>query len=344
MESFMRMLRSLPALAAAVTLTLPAVIGSAQAQTKITVGKFLSGSGFHIPSYVAMDQGFYKAEGLDASFVSLTGRALVTAGLAGSADFIPIPSGGAQAALSGAEIRYVVGESLKSHWVIVSRPNVTKVEDLKGKTLGYGRAGSADYDEGAAVLRRVFKMEVGKDYKVISFQGEPERVAALVNGDIEAALISIPHAPKALNAGMKLLLRTGDHIQRAGGTMWTRKAYVDQNPETVVKFIRAIAKGVMYYRDNKAGSLKSLKEHLGVDDDKDAGLIWEQTHNTFGAELPKDLFREIFESRRIEMVAAKQWPADKPLPDPEQFVTRDLLDSTLKQMGYIPTKLDSPAN
>ena len=63
----MRMLRSLPALAAAVTLTLPAVIGTAQAQTKITVGKFLSGSGFHIPSYVAMDQGFYKAEGLDAT-------------------------------------------------------------------------------------------------------------------------------------------------------------------------------------------------------------------------------------------------------------------------------------
>ena len=340
----MRMLRSLPVFAAAVALTLPAVLGSAQAQTKITVGKFLSGSGFHIPSYVAMDQGFYKAEGLDASFVSLTGRALVTAGLAGSADFIPIPSGGAQAALSGAEIRYVVGQSLKSQWLIVPARTSTRWRICKGKTLGYGRAGSADYDEGAAVLRRVFKMEVGKDYKVISFQGEPERIAALINGDIEAALISVPHAPKALNAGMKLLLRTGDHIQRAGGTFWTRKVYVDQNPETVEKFIRAIAKGVMYYRDNKAGSLKSLKEHLGVDDDKDAGIVWEQTHNTFGAELPKDLFREIFELRRIDMVAAKQWPADKPLPDPEQFVTRDLLDSTLKQMGYVPTKLDGPTN
>ena len=120
-------------------------------------------------------------------------------------------------------------------------------------------------------------MEVGKDYKVISFQGEPERIAALVNGDIEAALISVPHAPKALNAGMKVLLRTGDYIQRAGGTFWTRKAYVDQNPETVKKFIRAIAKGVMYYRDNKAGSLTTLqgasrrrrrqgrRHHLGAD-------------------------------------------------------------------------------
>ena len=75
------------------------------------------------------------------------------------------------------------------------------------------------------MLLRAFKMEVGKDYKVISFQGEPERIAALVNGDIQAALISVPHAPRALGAGMKILLRTGDYIQRAGGTMWTMKAY-----------------------------------------------------------------------------------------------------------------------
>jgi hypothetical protein len=63
----------------------------------------------------------------------LPGRALVTAGLTGSIDFIPIPSGGSQAALSGAEIRYVVGESLKSQWLIVARPDITKPEDLKAR-------------------------------------------------------------------------------------------------------------------------------------------------------------------------------------------------------------------
>ena len=70
----MRMLRSTMALAA---VAFAASIGPAvaQAQTKITVGKITSGSGFHIPSYIAMDQGFYKAEGLDASFITLPGRA-----------------------------------------------------------------------------------------------------------------------------------------------------------------------------------------------------------------------------------------------------------------------------
>jgi ABC-type nitrate/sulfonate/bicarbonate transport system substrate-binding protein len=316
-------------------------LDAAQAQTKITVGKITSGSGFHIPSYVAMDQGFYKAEGLDASFITLPGRALVTAGLTGSIDVIPIPSGGSQAALSGAEIRYVVGQSLKSQWLIVARPNINKPEDLRGKTLGYGRSGSADYDEGAAVMSRAFKMELGRDYKVISFQGEGERVAAMINGDVDAVLITVPHAPRAIEAGMKILVRVGDHIQRAGGSFWTRKAYVDENQETVKKFIRAIARGVMFYRDNKAGSIPSLKEHLGVANDQDAGIVWEETHNTMGAELPAEQFREIFESRRIDMIAARQWAPDKPLPDPEQFLVRSLLDPTLKQMNYVPTKLDA---
>jgi ABC-type nitrate/sulfonate/bicarbonate transport system substrate-binding protein len=334
----MRMHRSIFTLLVTAAVAALAMLGSAEAQTKIKIGKVLSGNGFHIPTYVAMDRGFYKEEGLDASFVMLTGRALVTAALAGSVDFIPIPSGGAQAALSGAEIRYVVGESLKSQWLIVARPNINKPEDLKGKTIGYGRAGAADYDEGAAVMRRAFKMEVGKDYKVISFQGETERIAALVNGDIDAGLISVPHAPKALNAGMKILVHTGDHIQRAGGSIWARKAFIDQNPEVVPKLIRAIAKAVMFYRNDKAGSIPILKEHLGIDNDKDAGIVWDQTHNTFGAELPKEKFYEIFDSRRTDMIAAKQWPADKPLPDPEQFLARALLETTLKDMNYVPTR------
>jgi hypothetical protein len=111
----------------------------------------------------------------------------------------------------------------------------------------------------------------------------------------------------------------------------------------VKKFIRAIAKGVMYFRDNKEGSYASLKEHLGVKSDEEAALLWEELHNTFAAELPHDLYREIFESRRLDLVAAGQWAKDKPLPDPEQYLARDLLDTTLKEMKYVPTKIDATA-
>jgi len=337
----MRLLRSVLAPLACLALAATLTIGAAQAQTKITVGKTIGGDGFHIPTYIAMEQGFYAQEGLDVTFVAMTGKALVTAALSGNVDFVPIPSGGAQAALSGAEIRYVVGESLKSQWTIVTPKTIGKVDELKGKTIGYGRPGSADYDEGQAVLERFFHMQVGRDYKVISFQAEPERIAALINGNIQGALLSIPHAAKAEGAGMKVLLRTGDYMPRAGGAIWTRKAFVDQNPETVKKFVRAIAKAVTYFRTNKDGSVATLKKYLGIDNPKEAELIWDELHDAFGAELPANLFREIFESRRLTMISAHQWPADKPLPDPEQFLTRTLLESTLKEMGYVPTKLDT---
>ena len=212
---------------------------------------------------------------------------------------------------------YIVGESLKSQWTITTRQEINKPEDLKGKVLGYGRQGGADYDEAEAVLHRFFHMDVGKDYKVISFQGEPERIAAMSNNDIQGASLSIPHAAVAQQAGLKVLLRTGDYIPRAGGTIWCSADFVQKNPETVKKIIRAIAKSVMYFRTNKEGSIAVLRHHIGsIKTDQEAGLIWDQLHNTFGAEVPKDLFREIFESRRLTMIAARQWPEDKPLPDP----------------------------
>jgi ABC-type nitrate/sulfonate/bicarbonate transport system substrate-binding protein len=339
----MRTLR-LPFIAAAATIAfalLPSV--GAGAQTKLTMGKVVGGDGFHVPTYIALDEGFFKQEGLDASLIELQANAQVAAVLSGNLDCAPIPSGGAQAALSGAKLMYIVGESLKSQWTLTTRTDVNKPEDLKGKTIGLGRPGGADYDEVQAVLHRFYHMDAGKDYKVISFQGEAERIAALSNGDIQGAGLSIPHAVVAQQAGLKVLLRTGDYIPRAGGTIWCMKNFVDQHPETVKKIIRAIAKAVMYFRTNKAGSIKVLEHHIAsIKNDKDAGLIWDQLHDAYGAEVPPALFREILESRRLTMIAARQWPADKPLPDPEQFIARKLLDETLKDMNYVPTKLAAP--
>jgi NitT/TauT family transport system substrate-binding protein len=340
----MRMLR-LPLIAAAATFAfalLPSV--GADAQTKVTIGKVIGGDGFHVPTYVALDEGFFKQEGLDVKLVELQASAQVAAVLSGNLDCAPIPSGGAQAALSGAKIMYIVGESLKSQWTLTTRKDISKPEDLKGKVIGLGRPGGADYDEVQAVLHRFFHMDSGKDYKVISFQAEPERIAAMINNDIQGASLSIPHAVVAQQAGLKVLLRTGDYIPRAGGTIFCLQSFVQKHPDTVKKIIRAVAKAVMYFRTNKAGSIKVLEHHIGsIKNDEQAGLIWDQLHDSYGAEVPPKLFREIFESRRLTMVAARQWPANKPLPDPEQFIARKLLDETLKEMHYVPANIPAPA-
>ena len=182
-------------------------------------------------------------------------------------------------------------------------------------------------------------MQVGKDYKVLSLPGDPERIGALLNKDIDAAFVSAPQGMRAVQAGMKIVMRPGDHLPRVGGSFWTPDEYFEKDQDGVRRFIRAIAKGVMFFRDNKAESLTTIRNHLGIETDAQAGLIWDELHNTFAAEMPKDLFREVFESRRLDLIAAKEWPADKPLPDPEQFLARDLLESTLRDMKYVPTKM-----
>jgi NitT/TauT family transport system substrate-binding protein len=339
----MRIVESLRILAASVALSVPLSVAAEAQQANVTIGKVIGGDGFHLPSYVALDRGFFKAEGLDVSLVELDPKTQVTAVLSGNLDCAPIPSGGAQAALSGAKITYIVGQSLKSQWTIVTKPGIDKAADLKGKTLGYGQPGSSDHDEIEAVLHRFFQMDAGRDYKAIAFQGQPERIAALVNDNIQAAGLTVPHAAVAQQAGLKVLLLTGEYIARAGGTIWCSADFVHKNPETVRKIVRAMAKAVTYFRDDKQGSVAVLRHHIGsVHSDEEAGLIWDRVHNTFGAEVPPDLFREIFESRRLTMVEARQWPADRPLPDPEQFLARNLLDPTLKEMGYVPTKIEAP--
>ena len=332
----MRVLRS----AALAAMACVVVSSGAWAQTEITIGKIIGGIGLHLPSYIAMDQGYYKAEGLNARFIELASPPMIRAGMSGNVNFVPIPSGGAQAVLrGGAKLKYVVNQSLSSQYVFVARPEITKPEDLRGKTIGFARPGAADYDEGATVLSRYFKMQLGRDYKVLSLPGDPERVGALLNKDIDAAMVSTAQAIRAVQGGMNIVLRTGDHLQRVGGCFWVAEDWYDKNQDTVAKFIRAIARGVMYARTNKAGSIPTIKNYLGIQTDEQAGLVWDQVHSAYAAEMPAELFREIFESRRLDLIAAKEWPADKPLPDVEQFVPRALLEKTLKDMSYVPATM-----
>ncbi len=315
-----------------VALTMTSV--DAFAAEKINVGRTTGASGFHIPSYIAMDKGFFKKEGFDASYVSMTGKALVTAGMSGAIDFIPIPGGGSQAILKGAPLVYVVGESLISQWAIVTTQKIKTVKDLKGKTLGYGRPGGADYDEGEITLGEFFNMNVGRDYKVISFQGEPERVAALINGSIDGGLLSFPHAAKAQVAGFKILLKTGDYLPRVGGTFWVTRKYLKDNRGKVKRFIRAIANAENYLNTNKAGSVQVIMKYFGINKASEAGYIWDTVHDQYGPDIPAGLLKKLFDGRVKRMKSKGLWPKDKPAPDPEQYVERKLLNETLREMGY----------
>ena len=305
--------------------------GAAWAQgAKIKVGRTTGASGFHIPTYVAMDRGLFKAEGLDAEFVNMTAGELVRAAIAKEIDFAPVPGAGAEAMLKGAPLVFVVGESLVSQWTLVTAKGVEKPEDLKGKTLGMGRPGSADYGEFVVILAKFFKMELGKDFKVINFRGEPERIAALISGSIQGAVLSFPHAARAEAEGLKVLLRAGDYQPRMGGTISTHRDNIRDRRDAMKRFVRAVAKACDMIRADRPETLAVIKKHFQIDDARVAENLYSQIRDKFSPQMPRDLLRQLFESVATPELG---WPKEKPLPDLEQFVARDLLAEVLREMG-----------
>jgi NitT/TauT family transport system substrate-binding protein len=311
------------------------IVPAAAQMPKIKVGRTIGGSGFHIPSYIAVDKGLLKAEGLDPDFIAAQAGVLVRATIAKEIDLVPIPGGGAEAMLKGAPLVFVVGESLVSQWTITTTPDIKRVEDLKGKTIGLERPGQAAYTEAVVVLGKFFKMEPGRDYKVITFNAETDRVAALVNKSIQGAILSFPHAARAEKEGMKILVKTGDYIPRLGGTFIAHKDFVKDKRDVTKRFIRAMVKANDYVKENRKGTIEIIQKYFEIKDAALAEGIYKQVANAFGPEIPHDLLMELFQSRITPELG---WPAGKPLPDIEQFVARDLLNETLKEMGRKPAK------
>jgi NitT/TauT family transport system substrate-binding protein len=309
------------------------IASSYSSAQSVKVGRTVGGSGFHIPSYVAIDKGFLKAEGLDANFIAATAGVLVRATIAKEIEFTPIPGGGSEAMLKGAPLVFFVGESLVSQWTLTTTPDIKRVEDLRGKTLGLGRPGSADYSEMVVTLGKHFNMQPGKDYKVISFTGEPDRVAALIQGSIQGGILSFPHAARAEKEGMKILIRTGDYIPRLGGTFLTHKDFLKEKRDVVKRFTRGMIKATDYIKANKKGTMEVIQKYFEIKDAKIVESIYNQVYDKYSPEMPPELIKDLFESRTTPELG---WPQGKPLPDLNQFVDRSIVNEVLKEMGRKP--------
>ena len=76
-----------------------------------------------------------------------------------------------------------------------------------------------------------------------------------------------------------------------------------------------------------------IEKYFGMDA-KQASFVWDTVHDTYGPDIPNDLFNAVFVGRMKQMQSKGLWPKGKKLPDVEKFVARDMLNSTLREMGY----------
>lgn len=327
-----RDIRLCAVLGGALALAVPAAAQSAPA--KITIARTAAPEVALIPAYVALQAGLFAKEGLEARFVVSSAKGMVTAGIRGAVDFVPNSRGGAQAALKGAALVYVVGGATIPPWALVVERGITTADDLRGRILGQGSPGGPGYGDGVRVLRDVFGLRAGRQYRTERYPAEEKRLAALRDGTIQAAMLSFPAAAKAERDGFRVLFRTGAWIGRLDGVFWTARVTLKKKRAATAGFIRAIAAAIAYLRTDRDGSARILREMFDIRDSREAALLRDLVRDAFSPDIPDTPFRAMLEERRRDLISRRQWSKDRKLPDPERFVARRFLTKTLRGLGY----------
>ena len=155
-------------------------------------------------------------------------------------------------------------------------------------------------------------MQVGRDYKVISVPGRAGADRGAGQRRHRRALVSVPRALQAVQAGMKVLLRTGDYMPRAGGTFWATEEYLREEPRDGEEVHPRHRQG----RDVLPRQQGGLARHAeGAPRRRRAtrrpALIWDELHNTFArrtaeGSVPRDLRVAPARHDRREAVAGGQ--------------------------------------
>ncbi|TAJ90796.1 ABC transporter substrate-binding protein [bacterium] len=239
-------------------------ISEVQAQEKIGIS-YSSIDTSNSIWYVAEEAGFYRKHGLQAELIYIPSTTTSVSSLLAGDVKVANASGGAvtSAAVGGANL-VVVGCYLNTlPYELVVQESIKSAEDLKGKSVGISRIGSAS-DVAARVLIRGSGLEPDKDVPIIQVGGSTERAAAFRTGRI----VGFPSPPGIIHLakGMphRILISTADFQKRFEFPYIcavTTKSYLASNRETVKRVLMALVEATHFFKTRKAETKKILAKY-----------------------------------------------------------------------------------
>ena len=179
---------------------------AADAPQRLRVAYAAITAAFSIP-WVAKEAGIFQRHGLDVELVYIAaGSRAVQTLVGGSIDVAAIGGpAGVDARLAGADTVYVAIPVNRVIVFTVATPQIQRVEELRGKSIGVTRIGTVtDY------FTRLYLRQNGlvpdRDVMVRQTGGLPETVAALKAGQVHAGTFGFPAVLHAKAAGFRVLV------------------------------------------------------------------------------------------------------------------------------------------
>jgi len=149
----------------------------------------------------------------------------------------------------------------KLDYSFVSTPAIKKPADLKGKRIAISQLGASTDFIARIALRQLGLSD--KEVTLVSLGAQGERWAALAGGHVDASLFQPPVTLRARKLGMPIWIDFAkiDYEYVTAGPVTTR-SYIKAERDTVMNFMRGLADGMEFYRDdrNKDTVIKYLGE------------------------------------------------------------------------------------
>ncbi|MCL5734859.1 MAG: ABC transporter substrate-binding protein [Actinobacteria bacterium] len=243
---------------------------------KLTVVQIFN-SGALGPYWVAKDEGIFKKYGIEVETVFINGPQPAVAALnSGQADALltapspPTLSGAAQ----GLDIALVLTFSNKLSYFLVARPEFKGLQDLKGKKLAVNRINDSDYQLARNALA---KLGVSPDdVQYLAVGNMPERVAALVQGMVDATTLSPPMDLTARKQGMVQLSDMGElGLPYIATSLHIRRTLAKEKPQVVENVVKALTEGIYVFRTNKEIGIKAISKNMKLNDQQVLEYTWE---------------------------------------------------------------------
>jgi ABC-type nitrate/sulfonate/bicarbonate transport system substrate-binding protein len=245
-----------------ILLSPPLVPAQSKALREVRVPYALGGStGFF---WVAQRSGSFEKYGLKVLPIFMRGgREAVQALVSRDVQILQQGSSGVIAAWAqGAKDLAVIGATgNKLDYVFVSTAAIKKPADLKGKKVAISQLGASTDFIARLAVRQLGLNE--KDVTLLSIGAQGERWAALAGGHVDASVFQPPVTLRARKAGLPIWVdfSKSDYEYVVAGPV-TLRSFIKSDRETVMNFMRGLADGMDFYRDerNKEAVIRYLGE------------------------------------------------------------------------------------
>src|SRR5438093_2378178 len=240
--------------------------GSALEKPHLTIGLSVPGATY-LPLYVAVDEGTFAKQGIQAEVVEFRGGAdVIRAAVSGSVDVGVV-------ALAEITSGIDAGQPLKAFYGGFNIPDfdwygvssVRSLAEAKGERSGINQYGSStDFITRYALT--VNGLDPSKDVQIIQAGPPSTRLAAMQAGQLDISIFSTPEKFLAAERGYKLIYSqkqlSDDYPQHL---FFATESFLASHPNTVKALLRGHTLAVRLAKQDKQRAEQSLIKHLQID-------------------------------------------------------------------------------